>query len=118
MYQAKQFASINGLPGMSERMMQEHYKLYEGYVKKANELEEKLKTVDRSTANQVYSDLRSLKVELAFAIGGIKNHEIFFDHLGGAGGAPQGVMGKLIERNFGSFEIWADDLKATGLAAR
>ena len=27
-------------------------------------------------ANQVYSELRALKVELSFAIGGIKNHEI------------------------------------------
>ncbi len=39
-------------------------------------------------ANQVYSELRSLKVDLTFAIGGIKNHELYFEHLGGEGGDP------------------------------
>ena len=43
-----------------------------------------------TSANQVYSELRSLKVDLTFAIGGIKNHEIYFEHLGGRGGEPAG----------------------------
>ena len=32
--------------------------------------------------------LRELKVDLSFAVGGIKNHEIYFEHLGGEGGEP------------------------------
>jgi Fe-Mn family superoxide dismutase len=62
--------------------------------------------------------VRALKVELTFAIGGIKNHEIYFAHLGGAGGAPTGAIRELIERDFGSVESWATDLKATGMAGR
>ena len=48
----------------------------------------KLDDVDPRAANQVYSELRALKVDLTFAIGGIKNHEIYFEHLGGGGGDP------------------------------
>jgi superoxide dismutase, Fe-Mn family len=117
-YQAKQFDSINGLPGMSERMMKEHYKLYEAYVKKANEILEKLKTTDKSTANATYSDLRALKLGLSFALDAIKAHELYFGHIGGQGGQPQGLMGKLIEQSFGSFENWDTDMRQTGIAAR
>ena len=52
--------------------------------------------------NQVYSEIRALKVDLSFAIGGVKNHEIYFEHLGGEGGDPSGPIGDLIERDFGS----------------
>ena len=71
-----------------------------------------------SGANQVYSEIRALKVELSFAIGGIKNHEIYFEHLGGGGGDPDGLAGELIKRDFGSVDAWRDDLKATGMAGR
>lgn len=118
MYTSKQFPSIRELPGFSERMMTEHYKLYEGYVKKANEILEKLKTVDRTTANQTYSDLRSLKVGLSFALGGIKSHELYFGHLGGSGGNPTGSIEKLILDNFGSTDAWLEDFKQTSIAAR
>ncbi|HXY16994.1 MAG TPA: Fe-Mn family superoxide dismutase, partial [Gaiellaceae bacterium] len=69
-------------------------------------------------ANQVYSELRALKVDLTFAIGGIKNHELYFEHLGGEGGDPDGAVGGLIVRDFGSVEAWRFDLKATGIAGR
>lgn len=118
MYTAKKFDSIKQLKGISEQTMTEHYKLYEGYVKKANEILEKLKSVDKSAANQTYSDLRELKVELSFALGGIKNHEIYFGHLGGEGGKPSGWLLEKIEKDFGSFEDFKTDMKQTGLAAR
>lgn len=118
MYEAKKFDSIKALDGISEKTMTEHYKLYEGYVKKSNEIEEKLKSVDLSTANQIYSDLRELKLELSFAIGGMKNHEIYFGHLGGSGGEPSGVLAEAINKDFGSFEAFKNDMKQTGIAAR
>src|SRR4051812_6808896 len=109
MYEAKKFDSIQALDGISEKTMTEHYKLYEGYVKKANEILEKLKTVDKSTANQTYSDLRELKLEFSFAVGGIKNHEFYFWHLGGKGGEPKGALAEQITKDFGSFEAFRED---------
>ena len=106
------------LDGISRASVEAHYRLYQGYVTKRNEILGKLQSVDLTGANQVYSDLRALKVDLSFAIGGIKNHEIYFGHLGGAGGDPTGAAGALIERDFGSVEAWRSDLRATGLAGR
>src|SRR5882672_12790489 len=90
------------LEGISRAAVEAHYKLYQGYVNKRNEILGKLADVDLASANQVYSDFRSLKVDLSFAIGGIKNHEIYFEHLGGHGGDPSGIFGDLVKRDFGS----------------
>jgi len=106
------------LDGISRESVEAHFKLYEGYVAKRNEILAKLAEVDASAANQVYSELRALKVDLTFAIGGIKNHEIYFEHLGGGGGKAYGPIADLIARDFDSFDDWRADLKATGMAGR
>jgi superoxide dismutase, Fe-Mn family len=106
------------LEGISRQTVEAHYKLYEGYVAKRNEILGRLGDVDAGKANQVYSDFRALKVDLTFAIGGIKNHELYFEHLGGVGGDPKGAFAELVARDFGSAESWRADLKATGLAGR
>ncbi|HET7128596.1 MAG TPA: Fe-Mn family superoxide dismutase [Gaiellaceae bacterium] len=106
------------LDGISRETIEAHYKLYQGYVNKRNEILGKLADADLASANQVYSDIRSLKIDLTFAIGGIKNHEIYFEHLGGTGGDPAGLFADLVKREFGSVADWKADLKATGMAGR
>ena len=105
------------LEWISRASIEAHYKLYQGYVQKRNEILGKLVAADlRSTAQA--PELRALKVELSFAIDGVKNHEVYFEHLGGDGGDPQGAVAGLIERDFGSADAWRSDLKATGMAGR
>ena len=106
------------LQGISRASVEAHYRLYQGYVAKRNEILGTLDGVDLGGANQVYSELRALKVDLTFAVGGIKNHELYFAHLGGEGGDPDGGFRALVERDFGSVEAWRSDLRATALAAR
>jgi superoxide dismutase, Fe-Mn family len=106
------------LDGISRAAVEAHYKLYQGYVNKRNEILGKLAGVDLAGANQVYSELRALKVDLSFAIGGIKNHELYFAHLGGGGGEPTGAFRALVTRDFGTVDAWRSDLQATGMAGR
>lgn len=113
--------SLFTMKGISKKTVEEHLKLYTGYVNKYNEIQEKLSLLtpeDLAKANQVYSPIRELKVELSFAWGGIINHEIYFSHLGGAGGKPEGKLLKQIETDFGSFDAYKADLKASGISAR
>ncbi len=113
--------SIYQMNGISKKAVEEHMKLYQGYVTKYNEIQEKLAALtddDFAKANQTYSVIRELKVELTFAYGGIVNHEIYFNHLGGDGKEPTGALMEQINKDFGSFEAFKKDLKASGIAAR
>ncbi len=119
----KKYEEIKGLSfaelsGISQKTIDVHYgKLYQGYVKKWQEIQEKLKTVDESTANASFSDLRELKIEESFVSNAIVLHEAYFDILGGEGKA-EGEILKMIEKDFGSFEKWLNNFKALGLCSR
>ena len=78
------------LEGISRASIEAHYRLYQGYVGKRNEILGALEADDRTGANQVYSEFRALKVELSFAVGGIKNHELYFAHLGARAATRRG----------------------------
>jgi len=108
-----------GLKGISDAQVEPHFeKHYKGYVKKINEVWTKLDTVDRSQANQNFSDFRALKVEESFNWMGVVLHELYFENLSNKGGKVSGAIKKAIEKNFGSFEKWKEDFIATGLALR
>lgn len=103
---------------LSEKQLAEHHTLYQGYVKKTNEIREKLQSVDLSTANGVYSDLRSMKDGETFAVNGYKLHESYFDNMAGNGQAPSGKILERIVQDFGSYEQFAAMFQACGLAVR
>ncbi|HEY7794795.1 MAG TPA: Fe-Mn family superoxide dismutase [Gaiellaceae bacterium] len=98
------------LDGISAVAMRAHHRLYEGEVRKRNEL------LARLMRGQ--GDVRALKLELAHVVGQIKSHETYFAQLGGAGGDPSGAIAGLVARDFGSVEAWRADLRATALAGR
>src|SRR3989304_2282592 len=107
------------LEGLSEKQLKEHHDvLYAGYVKKIGEIEEKLKSVDLSSANATYSDLRELKMEETFALNGVKLHEGYFDNMVSAGSPASGKIMEMIAKDFGSYENWEKEFKAMGLCAR
>src|SRR3954454_15762502 len=96
------------LDGISKQTMEDHYKLYEGYAKKANECRKRLNAFDYSEieGNQVYSDLRAVSVDYTFALLGYKNHDLYFGHLGGDGGEANGRFAELVEEEFNALGKW------------
>lgn len=106
--------------GISRRTHDEHLKLWQGYANKTNEIRKALAEmdVDPAKANQIYSQMRALKADYSFAYEGYINHNVYFETLGGQGGPATGMVAKLIEEAYGSFERWLADFKSTGIAAR
>ena len=103
------------LDGISPESVEAHWGLYEAYCNKYNEISERIQATDQGAANQISSDYRALRENLTFAIGGIKNHEVYFDNLGPAGGAPNDGFGAMIERDFGGVDAMLTELKAGGM---
>ena len=119
----KNYEEIKNLPfkelrGISQKTIDIHWgKLYQGYLKKWQEIQEKLKTADLSLANATFSDLRELKVEQTFAANAVLLHEAYFDVLGGDG-KSDGEIVEALKKEYDSFENWLEHFKALGLASR
>jgi superoxide dismutase, Fe-Mn family len=118
---ARQFPAFDKeLDGISKQTMDDHYKLYQGYVKKANECRKILNEFDYSQieGNQVYSALRAVSVDYTFALLGFKNHELYFGHLGGSGGEPTGRFAEYVDKEFNGVDKWKNAVRKAALAAR
>jgi Fe-Mn family superoxide dismutase len=119
---ARDFVSMNkDLDGISRQTMEDHYKLYEGYVKKANECRRILNEIKYSETegNQTYSPLRAVSIDYTFALLGFKNHDLYFGHLGGEGGEPTGRFAELVDSEFnGGLEEWHHAVRKAASAAR
>jgi len=118
-YVAKDFSGLQGkLDGLSASQIEQHLKLYKGYIGKANELRSKLKDVDLASANATYSAVREMLVEQSFAVNGVIYHELYFGNLGGKGGEPGGDLKSAIEERWGNIGKFNDFLKAAGKSVR
>lgn len=112
----KSFKYLLGkLDGISDPQLEAHFGLYEGYVKKLNEIEEKLKQADRSQTNYSFGEYSELKRRLCVPYNGAYLHEMYFENLTSQGEASREFL-SLINDSFGSIENWQADMKATGLA--
>lgn len=117
-YKPMQFDFAQKGVTFSESQMSQHYTLYQGYVKKRNEIDQNLKTVDRSNvANVTYSPFRSLKIAQVFAHNGSILHQLFFENLGQAEEIGPETQTLLI-KNFGSIEAFKKDLLESASCAR
>lgn len=114
-YKAQPFKSLQGI---SDKTNAVHDKLYQGYIKKKDEIQEKLQNVELGTANQTYSDLRALKDAETFAVNGVYLHDIYFQSLGGDGRGETLEVVKALNDHYGSLEQSLSLMKACGLAAR
>jgi len=103
---------LGKLKGISENQLKAHFGLYQGYVKKLNEIWDALKTADRSTPNYSFNAYSELKRREPVAFNGTVLHELYFENLGNDGTTANDKFKKLATDNFGSFEDYIKDLKA------
>ena len=118
-YEAKDFSFFfKSLDGLSEEMLNQHHTLYEGYIKKVNEILEKFKTVDKTGANHNFSEFRALETELSHNLNGVILHELYFSNLIDKKTQPSDVLKSVIERDFGNWDNYIENIKAAGKSAR
>jgi Fe-Mn family superoxide dismutase len=113
-YQAKDYASLIGMEGFSQTLLQNHLTLYQGYVNNTNKLSELLAAMlkEDRTGTPEYSEL---KRRFGFEFNGMRLHEYYFGNLGGK--APldkSGSLAKKLADAYGSYDAWEKDFRATG----
>ena len=107
-FEAKKF-NIPTLKGISEKTIEEHLKLYEGYVKHANLILEE--TNNRDAEKDAYA-ISEMQRRFSFEFDGMRNHEVYFESLeSGAKEISDGDLKNKITEDFGSFEKWLGRFK-------
>jgi Fe-Mn family superoxide dismutase len=113
-FTAKDYSKLIGMEGFSETLLKNHFTLYQGYVTNTNKVTDALAGMlkDGKTGTPEYAEL---KRRVGWEFDGMRLHELYFENLGGKTRlAKTGVLGKLIEASFGSYEAWEQDFRATG----
>ena len=105
---------------LSNDNFQNHLELYQGYLKKFNEVSSKLDTVDRSNVNSSSSEFRSLKLDETYNLNGVYLHELFFANIGDPNSEIKmdSLSYMRLARDFGSFDAWQKDLMACASASQ
>jgi len=103
MFTEHQF-NVSPLQNQSAKTVEEHLKLYAGYVKHANLIQEKLASY-QGDETRVY-DIGELYRRFSFEYNGIRNHEIYFALLSGEADTDAPLLISAIEAQWGSLEAW------------
>ncbi len=104
------------LVGISAKSVEEHLKLYKGYVTNANLVLEKISEYMADSEKNAYV-LGELQRRFSFEFNGMRNHEIYFASLeGGTQALAEGSALKAqIEKQAPSFDMWLAGFKAIAL---
>lgn len=117
-YTPRQF-NLSGLNGISDRTLEMHFKLYEGYVKETNNLTDRIgKFLEDGKVDQeempAYSELTR---RLGFEYNGMVLHEYYFENMKQGGSVDPEKNSSFIkaaEDSFGSYDIWKADFVGIG----
>ncbi|MEK7157818.1 MAG: Fe-Mn family superoxide dismutase [Patescibacteria group bacterium] len=99
--------NIPQLKGISAKNIEEHLKLYGGYVKNSNLILEKIEELSKDAEKNAYM-LAELQRRFGFEFCGMRNHEYYFRSLEGGTKSldEKSSLKKAIEDTWGSFDNW------------
>src|SRR5258707_14903041 len=104
---------LSGLTGISDKTLEMHFGLYEGYVNETNLLTERLAELDRDGKAAKNSAYAEMKRHLSYEYGGMILHEYYFDNLPPKGkGKPSPEPTPAFEERLGGLGAWRGHLLA------
>ena len=113
-YSAKNYSHLLGLAGFSDTLLNNHFALYEGYVKNTNALSDKLKAL---TEKGEFStpEFAEFKRRFGWEWNGMRMHELYFGNMTKES-APlaDGILKDKLATAYGSLENWEKNFVGTG----
>lgn len=110
-YDKKDYSRLKGMAGFSDKALDIHFALYEGYINSVNKLLELLDTKEPGTVE--YSELQR---RFGWEWNGMRLHELYFENMvkGGSILKEGSSLEKEIKRIYGSFENWQKNFVSVG----
>ena len=113
-YKAKNFESLIGINGFSEKLLRTHFKLYEGYVKNTNDLGENLQALVKEEKEKT-PQFAEMRRRFGWEFNGMRLHEFYFGNMGGKEALSSGSpFHDAATRSFGTIDLWKRDFVGTG----
>ena len=114
-YASQNYERLIGTPGFGDKLLQNHFKLYQGYVANTNKLAETLDRLQKEGKIDV-PEFAELKRRFGWEYNGMRLHELYFGNMakGAAAMDKNASLAKAIADQFGSVENWEKDFRATG----
>lgn len=117
-YTPKTF-TIPDLQGISAKNIEEHLKLYAGYVKHTNLIAEHITafSANPESAEKYTYELGELQRRFSFEYNGMKNHEYYFGQLedGAQQPTPGSAFLQKISESFGSWDAFISRMKTIAM---
>ncbi len=112
-FEARTF-TIPELKGISAKTIDEHIKLYTGYVKHANLIIEKINELGADPEKNSYA-ISEMQRRFGFEFCGMKNHEYYFEQFEGGANQDISSLKEALAAEWGSFDAWLARFKAIAL---
>jgi Fe-Mn family superoxide dismutase len=111
MYEAKDFSHLLGTEGFSDELLNNHFKLYQGYVKNTSNAVELMKKHGAGTY-----EYGEIKRRFGWEFSGMRLHEYYFGNMTKDNQSMDltSDLAEKIEKSFGSADAWMEDFKGTG----
>lgn len=117
-YKSRSF-NLSGLNGISDKTLEMHFQLYEGYVSNTNLLTERIGNIlaDGKVDQEEMPAYSELTRRLGFEYNGMVLHEYYFENMkrqGGGDAARGSTFRELVEKSYPSYDIWKTDFVGIG----
>lgn len=113
-YTKKDYSKLLGAKGFSDKLLDNHFKLYQGYVDNTNKTLDRLKNLEKGSV-----EWSEIKRRFGWEFNGMRLHELYFENICSNQDnknkkACKGKLKEAVEKNFGSFENFLEDFTASG----
>lgn len=115
MFKPKKYDPLFSTPGFSDDLLKNHFQLYEGYVKSANQLNELFLSMSKE-GRLTSPEFSELKRRFSWEFNGMKLHEYYFENLTKEGSLldKNSRFFLKISEDFGSYRNWEKEFTAMG----
>lgn len=115
-FSPKKFNSLKGTKGFSDKALETHFALYEGYVANVNKIMNQACDLSKEEKGDS-PEFAELKRRWGWEFNGMRLHEIYFSSFKKDALAPDESLPliKKLAEDYGSFENWQKDFVATAM---
>lgn len=116
-YTAKTF-TLPEMEGVSQKQLEVHLGLYQGYVKHVNLLREQIADLSNMDSEKYAFAIESVRRRLSFEFNGMRMHELYFSQWEGSSSSePHGSeLDKALSEKYGSWDDFLKHFRAVGMS--